>query len=167
MLTGTPKSKKSVVRIDAGCRVGDVRAAKDSNKLGHHLLRRDVLVGKDLPQAGAGACHGEAGVTEDAISIGGVDLTDPNSYLAGPPLDAFRKLRERAPVHCSRLPHGGIDEIVFALPADGAAIARRGFPQPVCIDQHRDRRIKRLTFTQAGQVRFVRRTAQLALVELA
>lgn len=98
MVTGTPKSKKSVVRIDAGCRVGDVRAAKDSNKLGHHLLRRDVLVGKDLPQAGAGACHGEAGVTEDAISIGGVDLTDPNSYLAGPPLDAFRKLRERAPV---------------------------------------------------------------------
>ena len=37
-------------------------------------------------------------MTEDAISIGGVDLTQPDSYRAGPPLDAFRRLRERAPV---------------------------------------------------------------------
>ena len=37
-------------------------------------------------------------MTEDAISIGGVDLSDPDSYLTGPPLDAFRRLRERAPV---------------------------------------------------------------------
>ena len=37
-------------------------------------------------------------MTEDAISIGGVDLTDPDSHLTGPPLAAFRRLRERAPV---------------------------------------------------------------------
>ena len=37
-------------------------------------------------------------MTEDAITIGGVDLTDPDAYLTGPPWDAFRMLRERAPV---------------------------------------------------------------------
>jgi hypothetical protein len=37
------------------------------------------------------------GVT-DAISIGGVNLSDPQAYVAGMPNDAFRKLRERAPV---------------------------------------------------------------------
>src|ERR1700744_3754681 len=37
-------------------------------------------------------------VTEDAVSIGGVDLADPDTYLAGMPFDAFRKLRECAPV---------------------------------------------------------------------
>jgi cytochrome P450 len=37
-------------------------------------------------------------VTEDAISIGGVDLADVNTYAKGMPYDAFRKLRERAPV---------------------------------------------------------------------
>jgi cytochrome P450 len=37
-------------------------------------------------------------VTEDAISIGGVDLADPRVYAEGIPYDAFRKLRERAPV---------------------------------------------------------------------
>jgi cytochrome P450 len=34
----------------------------------------------------------------DAISIGGVDLTDPDTYLHGMPYEAFRRLRERAPV---------------------------------------------------------------------
>jgi hypothetical protein len=34
----------------------------------------------------------------DAISIGGVNLSDPQTYVAGMPYDAFRKLRERAPV---------------------------------------------------------------------
>jgi cytochrome P450 len=37
-------------------------------------------------------------VTEDAISIGGVDLADPGTYMAGMPFDAFRKLRDCAPV---------------------------------------------------------------------
>jgi len=37
-------------------------------------------------------------VTEDAISIGGVDLADPDTYMSGMPFDAFRKLRECAPV---------------------------------------------------------------------
>jgi cytochrome P450 len=37
-------------------------------------------------------------VTEDAISIGGVDLADVNTYAKGMPYDAFRKLRECAPV---------------------------------------------------------------------
>ena len=37
-------------------------------------------------------------MTEDAISIGGVDLTDPDTYLAGMPHEAFRELRRRAPV---------------------------------------------------------------------
>ena len=34
----------------------------------------------------------------DAISIGGVDLADPDTYLSGMPFDAFRELRRRAPV---------------------------------------------------------------------
>lgn len=37
-------------------------------------------------------------MTEDAISVGGVDLTDPDVYRAGMPHDAFRELRRRAPV---------------------------------------------------------------------
>lgn len=37
-------------------------------------------------------------MSEDAISIGGVDLTDSGTYAQGVPYDAFRKLRERAPV---------------------------------------------------------------------
>ena len=37
-------------------------------------------------------------VAEDAISIGGVDLTDPDTYASGMPFDAFRELRRRAPV---------------------------------------------------------------------
>jgi cytochrome P450 len=37
-------------------------------------------------------------VAEDAISIGGVDLADPQSYEAGMPYAAFRALREQAPV---------------------------------------------------------------------
>jgi cytochrome P450 len=37
-------------------------------------------------------------VPEDAISIGGVDLADPATYLSGVPYDAFQELRRRAPV---------------------------------------------------------------------
>src|SRR6478736_5245297 len=37
-------------------------------------------------------------VEEDAISIGGVDLADPATYLSGVPYDAFSELRRRAPV---------------------------------------------------------------------
>lgn len=37
-------------------------------------------------------------VAEDAIAIGGVDLTDPDVYASGMPFDAFRALRRRAPV---------------------------------------------------------------------
>ena len=37
-------------------------------------------------------------MTENAISIGGVDLADPDTYGSGMPFDAFRKLRECAPV---------------------------------------------------------------------
>jgi cytochrome P450 len=37
-------------------------------------------------------------VTDDAISIGGVSLTDPHTYSEGMPYEAFRKLRECAPV---------------------------------------------------------------------
>ena len=37
-------------------------------------------------------------MTEDAISIGGVDLADSRVYAEGIPYDAFRTLRERAPV---------------------------------------------------------------------
>jgi len=37
-------------------------------------------------------------MVEDAIGIGGVDLTDPDTYTAGMPYDAFRELRRRAPV---------------------------------------------------------------------
>ncbi|MDG4663053.1 cytochrome P450 [Mycobacterium sp. 236(2023)] len=34
----------------------------------------------------------------DAIAIGGVDLADADTYLAGMPYDAFRRLRQQAPV---------------------------------------------------------------------
>ena len=37
-------------------------------------------------------------MVEDAVSISGVDLTDPDTYVAGMPHEAFRELRERAPV---------------------------------------------------------------------
>jgi hypothetical protein len=45
-------------------------------------------------------------VTEDAISIGGVDLADPGTYAAGMPFDAFRKLRECAPAAWHRYNDG-------------------------------------------------------------
>jgi cytochrome P450 len=37
-------------------------------------------------------------VAEDAISVGGVDLADPDTYLSGMPFNGFRELRRRAPV---------------------------------------------------------------------
>lgn len=37
-------------------------------------------------------------MTEDAISIGGVDLADPGTYVSGVPYNAFSELRRRAPV---------------------------------------------------------------------
>lgn len=36
-------------------------------------------------------------VAQDAISVGGVDLADPDTYLSGMPHDAFRELRRCAP----------------------------------------------------------------------
>jgi cytochrome P450 len=63
-------------------------------------------------------------VTEDAISIGGVNLADPTTYAAGMPYEAFRKLRERAPVAWHPYKDGpgflaltGYDE-VFAVSRD-------------------------------------------------
>ncbi len=37
-------------------------------------------------------------MTKDAISIGGVDLADPNTYVAGMPYEAFHRLRQHARV---------------------------------------------------------------------
>jgi cytochrome P450 len=63
-------------------------------------------------------------VTENAISIGGVDLADPDTYGSGMPFDAFRKLRECAPVAWHPYQDGpgslaltGYDE-VFAVSRD-------------------------------------------------
>ncbi|OBB14928.1 cytochrome [Mycobacteriaceae bacterium 1482268.1] len=39
-----------------------------------------------------------SGVADDAISVGGVDLADPDTYVSGMPYDAFAELRRRAPV---------------------------------------------------------------------
>jgi cytochrome P450 len=65
-------------------------------------------------------------VTEDAISIGGVDLADPHTYVSGMPFEAFRKLRECAPVAWHPYKDGpgflaltGYDE-VFAVSRDSA-----------------------------------------------
>jgi cytochrome P450 len=65
-------------------------------------------------------------VTEDAISIGGVDLADPRTYAEGIPHEAYRKLRERAPVAWHPYQDGpgflaltGYDE-VFAVSRDSA-----------------------------------------------
>ena len=74
----------------------------------------------------AEACRTEVGVTEDAISIGGVDLADSRIYAAGIPYEAFRTLRERAPVAWHPYKDGpgflaltGYDE-VFAVSRDSA-----------------------------------------------
>ena len=63
-------------------------------------------------------------MTENAISIGGVNLADPNTYGAGMPYEAFRKLREREPVAWHPYKDGpgflaltGYDE-VFAVSRD-------------------------------------------------
>ncbi len=45
-----------------------------------------------------------ANAIQNAIEVGGVDLTDPATFEAGMPYDAFRRLREQAPV--AWLPHG-------------------------------------------------------------
>jgi cytochrome P450 len=65
-------------------------------------------------------------VTDDAISIGGVNLADPRVYAEGMPHDAFRKLRERAPVAWHPYKDGpgflaltGYDEVV-AVSRDSA-----------------------------------------------
>ena len=65
-------------------------------------------------------------MTEDAISIGGVDLADPDTYVSGIPFDAFRKLRERAPAAWHPYKDGpgflaltGYDE-VYAVSRDSA-----------------------------------------------
>jgi cytochrome P450 len=65
-------------------------------------------------------------VTEDAISIGGVDLADPDTYASEMPFDAFRKLRESAPVAWHPYQDGpgflaltGYDE-VYAVSRDSA-----------------------------------------------
>jgi cytochrome P450 len=65
-------------------------------------------------------------VTEDAISIGGADLADPDTYMSGMPFDAFRKLRENAPAAWHPYKDGpgflaltGYDE-VFAVSRDSA-----------------------------------------------
>ena len=65
-------------------------------------------------------------MTEDAIGIGGVDLADSRVYAEGIPYDAFRKLRERAPVAWHPYNDGpgflaltGYDE-VYAVSRDSA-----------------------------------------------
>ena len=65
-------------------------------------------------------------MTDDAISIGGVDLADPDTYAAGMPFDAFRKLRECAPAAWHPYKDGpgflaltGYDE-VYAVSRDSA-----------------------------------------------
>ena len=37
-------------------------------------------------------------MAQDAVTIGGVDLADPDTYAFGMPFDAFRELRHRSPV---------------------------------------------------------------------
>jgi cytochrome P450 len=63
-------------------------------------------------------------VTQDAISIGGIDLADPHTYESGMPYEAFRRLREHAPVAWHPYKDGpgflaltGYDE-VFAVSRD-------------------------------------------------
>ncbi|MBV8181763.1 MAG: cytochrome P450, partial [Mycobacterium sp.] len=65
-------------------------------------------------------------MTEDAISIGGVDLADPDTYMSGMPFDAFRKLRKCAPAAWHPYKDGpgflaltGYDE-VYAVSRDSA-----------------------------------------------
>ena len=65
-------------------------------------------------------------MTEDAISIGGVDLADPDTYVSGMPFAAFRKLRECAPAAWHPYKDGpgflaltGYDE-VYAVSRDSA-----------------------------------------------
>jgi cytochrome P450 len=57
------------------------------------------MVGPVAPVShGPKLAAGRWSVTDDAISIGGVNLADPRTYSERMPYEAFRKLRERAPV---------------------------------------------------------------------
>lgn len=65
-------------------------------------------------------------MSEDAISIGGVDLADPHTYAQGVPHEAYRTLRQRMPVAWHPYKDGpgflaltGYDE-VFAVSRDSA-----------------------------------------------
>lgn len=51
-----------------------------------------------MSSPGSSASSRLCGVAQDAISVGGVDLADPDTYLSGMPFDAFRSLRRHAPV---------------------------------------------------------------------
>jgi cytochrome P450 len=58
-----------------------------------------TMVGPVAPVShGPKLAAGRWGVTDDAISIGGVNLADRCTYSERMPYEAFRKLRERAPV---------------------------------------------------------------------
>lgn len=60
---------------------------------------------------------------ENAISVGGVDLADPETYAAGMPLEAFRALRQRAPIAWH--PHGeGTGFLALTCYDDVLAVSR-------------------------------------------
>ncbi|MBX7433995.1 cytochrome P450 [Mycobacterium sp. Y57] len=62
-------------------------------------------------------------MVDSALDIAGVDLTDPATYAAGMPHDAFRELRRRAPVAWH--PHGDGPGIwVLTRHADVVAVSR-------------------------------------------
>ena len=70
-------------------------------------------------------------MTENAITIGGVDLTDPDTYVVGMPYNAFRELRLHAPVAWHPFKDGpgflaltGYDE-VLAVSRDSATWSSR------------------------------------------
>ena len=65
-------------------------------------LPTGLTCGLAWPLKGDGR-RGMCAVVEDAISIGGVDITDPDTYVAGMPHEAFRELRRRAPVAWHRV----------------------------------------------------------------
>jgi cytochrome P450 len=82
--------------------------------------------GRLAVRGGRGQPPGGCTVVENAISIGGVDLADADTYAAGMPYEAFRALRQRAPVawHPYKDTAGflaltGYDEI-FAVSRDSA-----------------------------------------------
>jgi hypothetical protein len=89
-----------------GTRQGNSRQPKRASVINgmcpELAVPRYGFVGNAVPSLGRSLPSGEAGVTEDAISIGGVDLADPGTYESGMPYEAFASCADEPRLHGTR-----------------------------------------------------------------